>query len=105
MNSVIVSDFGTMLGKTSLRLQVVRGQELLTFVVYDIVDDGVRGRVANACKDYGLERIQYSAFCGALDSTRRNIWSFGWRTPWAGTWERSWCFRCARRTRGRGAIS
>jgi len=49
----------------------VRGQELLTFVVYDIVDDLVRSRVANACKDYGLERIQYSAFCGSLDTTRR----------------------------------
>jgi CRISPR-associated protein Cas2 len=51
---------------------VVRGQELLTFVVYDIVDDRVRGRVANACKDYGLERIQYSAFCGVLDASRRS---------------------------------
>jgi CRISPR-associated protein Cas2 len=50
---------------------VVKGQELLTFVVYDVVDDLVRGRVANACKDYGLQRIQYSAFCGALDATRR----------------------------------
>lgn len=49
----------------------MRGQELLTLVVYDIEDDRVRGRVANACKDYGLERIQYSAFCGSLDSTRR----------------------------------
>jgi len=51
---------------------VVRGQELLTFVIYDIVEDLVRGRVANACKDYGLARIQYSAFCGSLDVTRRN---------------------------------
>jgi CRISPR-associated protein Cas2 len=51
---------------------VVRGQEVLTFVIYDIVDDLVRGRVANACKDYGLERIQYSAFSGSLDATRRN---------------------------------
>lgn len=49
----------------------MRGQELLTFVVYDIEDDRVRGRVANACKDYGLERIQYSAFCGPLDASRR----------------------------------
>ena len=49
----------------------MRGQELLTFVVYDIGDDGVRGRVANACKDYGLERVQYSAFRGSLDSSRR----------------------------------
>jgi CRISPR-associated protein Cas2 len=51
---------------------VVRGQELLTFVIYDVVDDLVRGRVANACKDYGLQRIQYSAFSGALDATRRS---------------------------------
>jgi len=49
----------------------LRGQQLLTFVVYDIEDDRVRGRVANACKDYGLERVQYSAFCGALDASRR----------------------------------
>jgi CRISPR-associated protein Cas2 len=50
---------------------VVRGQELLTFVVYDIEDDRIRGRVANACKDYGLVRIQYSAFRGPLDASRR----------------------------------
>jgi CRISPR-associated protein Cas2 len=50
---------------------VVRGQELATLVVYDIEDDRVRARIANTCKDYGLERIQYSAFWGALDSTRR----------------------------------
>lgn len=49
----------------------MRGQELLTFVIYDIEDDRVRGRVANACKDYGLEHIQYSAFCGPLDASRR----------------------------------
>jgi CRISPR-associated protein Cas2 len=51
---------------------VVRGQQLLTFVVYDIEDDRVRGRIANACEDYGLERIQYSAFCGSLDASRRS---------------------------------
>ena len=50
----------------------MRGQELLTFVVYDIVDDRVRGRVANTCKDYGLERMQYSAFRGPLDASRRS---------------------------------
>jgi CRISPR-associated protein Cas2 len=51
---------------------MVRGQELLTYVVYDIEDDRVRGRVASACKDYGLERIQYSAFRGPLDVSRRS---------------------------------
>ena len=49
----------------------MRGQELVTLVIYDIEADRVRGRVANACKDYGLERIQYSAFCGSLDATHR----------------------------------
>lgn len=49
----------------------MRGQELLTFVVYDIQDDRIRLRVANVCKDYGLSHIQYSAFCGPLDGTRR----------------------------------
>lgn len=49
----------------------MRGQQLLTLVIYDIEDDRVRGRVANACKDYGLERIQYSAFRGALEASRR----------------------------------
>lgn len=50
---------------------MVRGQELLTFVVYDIESDRIRNRIANACKDYGLKRIQYSAFCGSLDASRR----------------------------------
>lgn len=49
----------------------MRGQALMTFVVYDIVDDRIRARIANTCKDYGLERIQYSAFRGSLDTTRR----------------------------------
>jgi CRISPR-associated protein Cas2 len=35
-------------------------------VVYDIPDDAVRTRVADACLDYGLERIQYSAFLGDI---------------------------------------
>lgn len=49
----------------------MRGQELLTFVVYDIQEDRARVRIADTCKDYGLDHIQYSAFCGPLDSTRR----------------------------------
>jgi len=35
-------------------------------VVYDISDDKRRGKVADACMDYGLDRIQYSAFLGSL---------------------------------------
>ena len=35
-------------------------------LIYDITHDGIRTKVADACLDYGLERIQYSAFFGEL---------------------------------------
>lgn len=35
-------------------------------VVYDIVDDAIRAKVADICLDYGLQRFQYSAFLGEL---------------------------------------
>ena len=35
-------------------------------LVYDISHDRTRTRVANLCLDYGLDRIQYSAFMGVL---------------------------------------
>lgn len=40
-------------------------------VVYDISSDKIRNRVAEACKDYGLDRIQWSAFLGDLTHNRR----------------------------------
>lgn len=42
-----------------------------TLVIYDIPDDRARARIAEACKDYGLERIQWSAFIGQLNHNRR----------------------------------
>jgi len=45
--------------------------ELQTFVVYDIPNDRLRTQVSEACLDYGLERIQYSAFVGNLSINRR----------------------------------
>lgn len=45
--------------------------ELLTLVMYDIEDDRLRLRVAEDCKDAGLERVQYSVFRGTLNRTRR----------------------------------
>ena len=36
-------------------------------LVYDIPSDKIRGKVADICLDYGLERIQYSAFLGELN--------------------------------------
>ena len=46
-------------------------EELRTFVVYDIPEDKLRNRIADVCQDYGLERIQYSAFMGMLSGNRR----------------------------------
>lgn len=44
---------------------------MYTLVIYDITDDDVRMRVACACREAGLVRIQRSAFIGAIDSQRR----------------------------------
>lgn len=35
-------------------------------LIYDIPDDRARQKIADACLDYGLQRIQYSAFSGNL---------------------------------------
>jgi CRISPR-associated protein Cas2 len=40
-------------------------------LVYDIPDDRQRTRIADACLDYGLDRIQYSAFSGCLLPTHQ----------------------------------
>ncbi|MDI6698491.1 MAG: CRISPR-associated endonuclease Cas2 [Candidatus Saccharicenans sp.] len=45
--------------------------EITTIVIYDIEDDKVRYRISEACKDYGLARIQYSAFSGQLNRNKR----------------------------------
>ena len=42
-----------------------------TYVIYDIVKDRIRKKIADICLDYGLERIQYSAFLGNISTTRR----------------------------------
>ena len=45
--------------------------ELSTLVIYDIEDDRARLRVSEACKDFGLERVQYSCFRGKLSQNKR----------------------------------
>lgn len=40
-------------------------------LIYDIPHDGTRAKVADACLDYGLLRIQYSAFLGELTATHQ----------------------------------
>lgn len=40
-------------------------------VIYDVEDDWARTQVAEACKDFGLMRIQYSCFRGKLSGNKR----------------------------------
>lgn len=40
---------------------------MLLWVIYDIVDTKKRTKVAKACKNYGLYRVQKSAFLGNLN--------------------------------------
>ena len=35
-------------------------------LIYDIPDDRTRTKIADVCLDYGLDRIQYSAFTGDI---------------------------------------
>jgi CRISPR-associated protein Cas2 len=41
-------------------------------VVYDISNDAARTKVADFCLDYGLSRIQYSAFVGDLSRSHQD---------------------------------
>lgn len=39
---------------------------MYVLLIYDITHDGTRSKVVRACEDYGLDRVQYSAFTGNL---------------------------------------
>lgn len=40
-------------------------------LIYDIPDDRIRAKVADFCLDYGLDRVQYSAFLGRLSGNHQ----------------------------------
>jgi len=42
-----------------------------TLVIYDVPNDRLRNKIADLCLDYGLDRIQYSAFLGQLHRTHQ----------------------------------
>ena len=46
-------------------------EELRTLVIYDIENDRIRLKISETCLDYGLARIQYSAFLGILNRNKR----------------------------------
>jgi len=45
--------------------------EVSLVLIYDIEDDALRTRTSEICLNYGLERIQFSAFFGKLNRNRR----------------------------------
>ncbi len=45
---------------------------MIVWVIYDIVDNKVRSKVASACLDYGLYRVQKSVFLGELNASERD---------------------------------
>jgi CRISPR-associated protein Cas2 len=45
----------------------MKNNENLVWVIYDIVDDKKRGKVAKFCKSKGLYRVQKSVFLGTLN--------------------------------------
>ncbi len=48
---------------------------MVTLFVYDISNDRVRNKVSQLCQDYGLKRIQFSAFLGDLSFNRQEeLW-------------------------------
>jgi len=44
---------------------------MLSLIIYDIPSDKLRNKIADVCQDYGLERIQFSAFLGEINHNRR----------------------------------
>jgi CRISPR-associated protein Cas2 len=53
-------------------LQVGRGSpEVSLVLIYDIENDRLRTRASEICLNYGLDRIQFSAFFGKLNRNRR----------------------------------
>ncbi len=40
-------------------------------LIYDIPKDRIRNKIADACMDYGMQRIQFSAFAGDLARTHQ----------------------------------
>ena len=44
-----------------------------TLVIYDISSNTMRERLAKRLFDYGMQRVQLSAFCGELNSHDREV--------------------------------
>lgn len=45
---------------------------MITWILYDIVNDRARTKVAKFCKQAGLYRVQYSVFVGTLETNAQD---------------------------------
>jgi CRISPR-associated protein Cas2 len=70
MGKIVKKDQMIRTGIDSLGL-VGRPGEMLVYVFYDIEHDKIRNKTASICKDYGLERTQFSGFMGYLSKNKR----------------------------------
>ena len=70
MGKIVKKDQMIKTGINALDL-VGRPGEVLVYVFYDIEEDKIRSRTARTCKDYGLERTQFSGFMGYLSKNKR----------------------------------
>ncbi|PMP86365.1 MAG: CRISPR-associated endonuclease Cas2 [Thermodesulfobium narugense] len=48
----------------------MKSGDKLVWIIYDIVDNKTRTKIARACKNKGLYRVQKSAFLGALNKNQ-----------------------------------
>lgn len=46
---------------------------MIYWVIYDIVKNKNRKKISDLCKDYGLERVQYSSFLGILTRNKAEM--------------------------------
>ncbi len=52
---------------------------MLFWIIYDISDNNVRTKVVNICKDYGLFRVQKSAFIGTTSKNKAEMMAIEFR--------------------------
>lgn len=45
---------------------------MICWVMYDIEEDKARTKIAKACQQSGLYRVQYSVFLGTIDADRKD---------------------------------
>jgi len=55
-----------------LLIALSKGGKMITWVIYDISNDKVRNKIARFCKEYGLYRVQKSAFLGDLNKNTKD---------------------------------